>query len=421
MTQRRVVITGLGAICALGHTAPECRDGARAGRSGARRVTQFDPSNLACQIACEVRDWDGSAHFGREAKKLDLFSQYGIVAADEAMKDSGLDISADGKQLFVTDTETGVIYTFENSGLPHPPRMTVEEGGWTLTNVDRLPGAMSARLNPRDGLLYAGTYGTADDAVYRIESNGTATKIADGSDVSGVAVHPLTGDVFFADDESLVDARRMKTLAGLIKDSGLSKRYFLYGRSDTIARNPALLEQWREIGLERVSVGLEFFRDEDLAYIGKGTTSSDNDKAVRILHDLDIDIYASFILRPEFDRADFAALRQYCRQLDLNFASFAVLTPLPGTDLYEEVRGQMITHDYEYFDFNHTLLPTALPLKEFYGEYYRLYREGIPFGKQLSVLKKYPLKEIPPTLVKAYRIYNRLRGAYLDYDNIPRN
>ncbi len=227
--------------------------------------------------------------------------------------------------------------------------------------------------------------------------------------------------VFFADDESLVDARRMTTLARLIKDSGLRKRYFLYGRSDTIARNPTLLEQWREIGLERVFVGLEFFRDEDLAYIGKGTTSSDNEKAVRILHDLDIDIYASFILRPEFDRADFAALRQYCRQLDLNFASFAVLTPLPGTDLYEEVRGQMITHDYEYFDFNHTLLPTALPLKEFYGEYYRLYREGIPFGKQLSVLKKYPLKEIPPTLVKAYRIYNRLRGAYLDYDNIPRN
>jgi radical SAM superfamily enzyme YgiQ (UPF0313 family) len=223
--------------------------------------------------------------------------------------------------------------------------------------------------------------------------------------------------VFFADDESLVDARRMKTLARLIKDSGLSKRYFLYGRSDTIARNPDLLELWRDIGLERVFVGLEFFRDEDLAYIRKGTTSSDNQTAVKILHDLDIDIYASFILRPEFDQADFAALRQYCRQLELNFASFAVLTPLPGTDLYEEVRSQMITHNYEYFDFNHTLLPTTLPLKEFYEEYYRLYRQGIAFSKQISVLRKYPLKEIPPTLVKGYRVYNRLRRAYLDYEN----
>jgi radical SAM superfamily enzyme YgiQ (UPF0313 family) len=223
--------------------------------------------------------------------------------------------------------------------------------------------------------------------------------------------------VFFADDESLVDARRMKTLAGLIKDSGISKRFFLYGRSDTIAKNPDLLELWREIGLERVFVGLEFFRDEDLSYIGKGTTLSDNEQAVQILHDLGIDIYASFILRPEFTQADFAALRQYCRKLDLNFATFAVLTPLPGTDLYEEVSSQMITHNYEYFDFNHTLLPTALPLKEFYGEYYRLYREGIAFSKQLSVLSKYPWRDIPPTLVKGYRIYNRLRRAYLDYEN----
>ena len=223
--------------------------------------------------------------------------------------------------------------------------------------------------------------------------------------------------VFFADDESLVDARRMKTLARLIKDSGISKRFFLYGRSDTIARNPDLLELWREIGLERVFVGLEFFRDEDLQYIGKGTTSSDNEQAVQILHDLGIDIYASFILRPEFNKADFAALRQYCRQLDLNFATFAVLTPLPGTDLHEEVSSQMITHNYEYFDFNHTLLPTTLPLKEFYEEYYRLYREGIALNKQISVLSKYPWKDIPSTLVKGYRIYNRLRRAYLDYEN----
>jgi radical SAM superfamily enzyme YgiQ (UPF0313 family) len=222
--------------------------------------------------------------------------------------------------------------------------------------------------------------------------------------------------VFFADDESLVDARRMKTLARLIKNSGISKRFFLYGRSDTIARNPDLLELWREIGLERVFIGLEFFRDEDLQYISKGTTLSDNEKAVKILHDLDIDIYASFILRPEFDKVDFAALRQYCRQLELNFATFAVLTPLPGTDLYEAVSGQMITHDYEYFDFNHTLLPTALPLKEFCEEYYRLYREGIAFSKQISVLSKYPLKEIPATLVKGYRVYNRLKRAYLDYE-----
>jgi radical SAM superfamily enzyme YgiQ (UPF0313 family) len=222
--------------------------------------------------------------------------------------------------------------------------------------------------------------------------------------------------VFFADDESLVDAARMSTLAGLIKDSGIRKRYFLYGRSDTVARNPELIESWRDIGLERVFVGLEFFRDEDLEYIKKGSTTGDNDTAVRMLHDLGIDVYASFIIRPEFDKADFAALRRYCRDLELSFASFAVLTPLPGTDLYEDVKGQMITHNYDYFDFIHTLLPTALPLKEFYEEYYQLLMKGISFKKKMSVMRKFPVKEILPTFVKGVRTFNRLRRAYLDYE-----
>ena len=132
--------------------------------------------------------------------------------------------------------------------------------------------------------------------------------------------------VFFADDESLVDVRRMKTLARLIQEAGLGKRYFLYGRSDTITKNPDLLEMWKEAGLQRVFVGFEFFREQDLEFIRKGSTLDDNRQAARILRDLDVDIYASFIVRPEFTRPVFASFRQYCRELELTFASFAVLT-----------------------------------------------------------------------------------------------
>jgi radical SAM superfamily enzyme YgiQ (UPF0313 family) len=222
--------------------------------------------------------------------------------------------------------------------------------------------------------------------------------------------------VFFADDESLVDAPRMKTLARLIKEAGIGKKYFLYGRSDTIARNPEVLKMWREIGLERVFVGLEFFRDEDLQYIRKGSTAGDNENAVKILQDLDIDIYASFIVRPEFNKEDFLGFRRYCRRLGLSFASFAMLTPLPGTDFYDQVKAQLITHNYDYFDLLHTLLPTALPLKEFYEEFYNLYKKAVPFGKQFRLaLKKYPLQEIPPLIKKSNRILNQLKNAYRDY------
>ncbi|MEW6511045.1 MAG: radical SAM protein [Bacteroidota bacterium] len=221
--------------------------------------------------------------------------------------------------------------------------------------------------------------------------------------------------VFFADDESLVDAPRMSELARRIKEAGIRKRYFLYGRSDTIARNPRLLDTWRDVGLERVFIGLEFFRDEDLAYVGKSSTASDNERAVRMLQDLGIDVYASFIVRPDFSHADFFSFRQYCRDLGLNYASFAVLTPLPGTDLYEEVRDQIVTRNYDDFDFIHTLLPTALPIKEFYREYRQLFMHAIPMRRQISQLKKYALRDIPGTILKGRRFYDRLATIHLEY------
>jgi len=221
--------------------------------------------------------------------------------------------------------------------------------------------------------------------------------------------------VFFADDESLVDVARMSRLAELLAQSGVRKRYFLYGRSDTISKNPELLARWREVGLERVFIGLEFVRDSDLAFIHKGTTASDNRRAISVLQDLGIDIYASFIVRPEFDRDDFQSLHEACRSLGLDFASFAVLTPLPGTDLYADVRTRMLTHDYDTFDFLHTLLPTTLPLEDFYAELTRLYRRAIPPSRQLAQLRRYRVRDLPGLLVTSRRVFKRLRSAHLDH------
>lgn len=221
--------------------------------------------------------------------------------------------------------------------------------------------------------------------------------------------------IFFADDESLVDASRMKDLARRIREAGIKKKYFLYGRSDTIARNPELLEMWRDVGLEQVLIGLEFFRDEDLEYANKGSTIAENEKAVKLLHDLGVEVYASLILRPEFDRSDFAAYRQYTRSLGLHFASFAVLTPLPGTDFYEEVKDRMITDNYDYVDFVHTLLPTKLPLKEFYQEYFDLSRKAVALSKRIAYLRRYPWRDIPSLLLKAHRYQKRLKRLYRDY------
>ncbi len=221
--------------------------------------------------------------------------------------------------------------------------------------------------------------------------------------------------VFFADDESLLDVERMKNLADLIIQAGLGKRFFLYGRSDTIVKYPGLIERWKEAGLERVFVGLESFRDRDLKQIRKGSTVENNGKAIQMLKGLGIDIFPTFIVQPDFDRQDFRDLRKYCLQLSLPFIGFTVLTPLPGTELYHDVKDSLVASSYDYFDFFHALLPTKLPLKDFYEEFALLYRRSRSLKNRIRLMRKHRLRELP-ALFKAYgQLMNRLANLERDY------
>ena len=84
------------------------------------------------------------------------------------------------------------------------------------------------------------------------------------------------------------------------------------------------------------------------------------DRAWQNLENLDIEIIASFLVRPEFSKQDFKDFAQYCRNLKLFPVLFSTLTPLPGTDLYDEVKSRLITTNYDHFDLAHTVLPTSL-------------------------------------------------------------
>ena len=88
---RRVVVTGLGAITPLGNTAPAYWEGLRTGASGAATITRFDPTRFKTRFACEVKGYEADNFFDRkEHRKMDLFTQFAVVAADEAIADSGL-------------------------------------------------------------------------------------------------------------------------------------------------------------------------------------------------------------------------------------------------------------------------------------------------------------------------------------------
>lgn len=90
--ERRVVITGLGAITPIGNTVEDFWNGIKEGKCGIDEITAFDTSDFKVKLAAEVKGYVPEEHFERrEAKRLDKYSQYAIIAAREAWKDSGLD------------------------------------------------------------------------------------------------------------------------------------------------------------------------------------------------------------------------------------------------------------------------------------------------------------------------------------------
>lgn len=105
MELKRVVVTGIGAITPLGKNAKETWKNAKNGVSGAAEITHFDTSKFKTHFACEVKNYNAQDYFDRkEARKMDLYEQYAIIAADEAIKDCGWDLEK------IDKNEIGVIF-----------------------------------------------------------------------------------------------------------------------------------------------------------------------------------------------------------------------------------------------------------------------------------------------------------------------
>lgn len=132
MELKRVVITGLGAITPLGNDVATTWENAKAGVSGAGPITHFDASLFKTQFACEVKGFKAEDHFDRrKARQLDLYAQYALVAARQAVADAGLD--AEGAD--IDKNRIGVIVAAGIGGL----HTFEEEAGYYALNADKGP------------------------------------------------------------------------------------------------------------------------------------------------------------------------------------------------------------------------------------------------------------------------------------------
>lgn len=181
-------------------------------------------------------------------------------------------------------------------------------------------------------------------------------------------------NIFITDDIFWLNVRRGEEMARAIKAAGIKKYFTVQTRTDIICKFPHLVEMWKDCGHLAIFLGLEAITDEGLDAVNKSNTAANNEQAIEILKELGVGFTPNFIVDPAWDREDFARLRDWIDRTGAYNSGFSVLTPLPGTDLWETAKHQVTTHDWEMYDIIHAVLPTKLPLEEFYQEYSRLWR-----------------------------------------------
>jgi len=183
--------------------------------------------------------------------------------------------------------------------------------------------------------------------------------------------------IFITDDIFWMNVKRGEEMAKAIKAAGIKKFFTVQTRTDIIVKFPHLIEMWKDCGKLSIFLGLESVTDEGLAAVNKKNKACNNVRAIEILKELGVGFTPNFIVDPAWDRDDFTRLREWIEKMGAYNSGFSILTPLPGTDLWDAAKQNVTTHRWEMYDIVHTVLPTKLPLEDFYEEYSRLWRHAL--------------------------------------------
>lgn len=173
--------------------------------------------------------------------------------------------------------------------------------------------------------------------------------------------------VFIVDDVAFVHERHGMEIGEALLRRGVRKQYYLETRGDVLLRHKEVFRLWRRLGLEYMFIGLEAIDEEGLKKYRKRVGLDQNFAALEFARSLGIVVAINIIADPDWDRARFAALREWCLEIP-EIVNISVNTPYPGTEIWHREQRRLVSRDYRLFDIQHAVLPTRLPLPEFYEE-----------------------------------------------------
>lgn len=181
--------------------------------------------------------------------------------------------------------------------------------------------------------------------------------------------------IMICDNDFLTNELRLMAFCDLLEAKNIHKNYICYGSVNSILEKPHILNRLNRNGLMAVIVGYEAFDDSRLEEYHKAATIDENATATTLLHENGIAAWGSFIIHPDWDKADFTKLLQYIGKLKPELITFSPLVPHPLTPLYEEYKDRLIysMEDYDKWNFGDVLIkPSKMPLKSYYWQVLKL-------------------------------------------------
>ncbi|MGM0680866.1 MAG: B12-binding domain-containing radical SAM protein, partial [Thermodesulfobacteriota bacterium] len=178
------------------------------------------------------------------------------------------------------------------------------------------------------------------------------------------------------DANTFADPAHSRNLCQALQEAGIKKQYLADARSDSVTTDPGLFQKWRETGLRAVIIGFEEIDDKRLQNMNKANQAAVNTEAIAILHDIGLTMVGDFIISPDYREEDFDRLQRYIETNEIGLPMLTVMTPLPGTRLYQEQKDQIIHHNLDYYTLTNAVLPTRMPEKRFYQRYAELLRNS---------------------------------------------
>lgn len=172
--------------------------------------------------------------------------------------------------------------------------------------------------------------------------------------------------VRFADANTIVGTDFINKLFDRINEEGIRKDYIMDIRTDTAVKHPKLIEKLAKGGLKVVICGFESFREEELKKYNKSSEAKLIHEAIEIFHQNGIMLRGNYVVPNDYDESDFKALSDYTSSYRVTYAGYTILSPMPGTPYYEEVKDQIIDFDLAKYNFFNSVLRTKLPLEKFY-------------------------------------------------------